>query len=292
MTPPFITESEGELKSLLMKVKEESNKVGLKFNIQKLTSWYPVPPLRDNRWRNSGNVTDFIVLCSNITADGDCSHEIKNICSWEKNYDKPRQPIKRQSHYFTNKGPYSQSYGFSSSHVWKWELDHKESWVQKNRCFWTVVLEKTFESPLDFKEIKPVNRKGNQPWILIGRTDAEAPVLWPPDGKNRLIRKDPDAEEDWMQEKKGMTKDEMVRWHPWLSGPEFEQAAGNGKGQGSLECSVPWDHKLSDTVKWVNNYLSLISILSFWECSRHLFFFFFFSPWYSGEKRLICLLTS
>ena len=153
-----------------------------------------------------------------------------------------------------------------------WELDHKESWVQKNRCFWTVVLEKTFESPLDCKEIKPVNCKGNQPWILIERTDAEAPVLWPPDGKNQLIRKDPDAEKDWMEEENGMTKDEMVGWHPWLSGCEFEQAPQDGKGQGSLECCIPWDHKESDTTKRVNNYLSLISILSFWE---YLLFFFF-----------------
>ena len=132
-------------------------------------------------------VTDFIFLGSNITADGDCSMKLKTFAPWKKNYDKPRQHIKRQSHYFTNKGPYSQRYGFSSSHVWMWELDHKESWVQKNRCFWTVVLEKTLESPLDCKEIKPVNHKGNQPCILIERTDTEAPVLWPPDGKNQLI---------------------------------------------------------------------------------------------------------
>ena len=194
--------------------------------------------------------------------------KLKMFAPWEKNYGKPRQHIKRQSHYFTNEGPYSQSYGFSSSRVRMLELGHKESWVQKNRCFWTLVLEKTLESPL------PVNRKGNQPWIFIERTDAEAPVLWPPDGKNQLIRKDPDAEKDWMQEKNGMTKDEMVGWHPWLSGREFEQAPGDGKGQGSLKCSIPWDHKESDTTKRVNNYLSLISILSFWECSRHLFFLF------------------
>ena len=218
--------------------------------------------------------------------------KLKTFAPWEKNYDKPRQHIKSQSHYFTNKGPYSQSYGFSSSHVWMLELDHKESWVQKNRCFWTVVLKKTLESPLDCKEIKPVNRKGNQPWILIERTDAEAPVLWPSDGKNQLIRKDPDAEKDWMQDEKGMTKDEMVEWHPWLSGREFEQGLGDGKGQGSLECSIPWDNKESETTKQVNNYLSLISILSFWKCYHHLFFFFFFSLWYSGENRLVCLLTS
>ena len=112
------------------------------------------------------------------------------LAPWKKSHDKPRQHIKKQRHYFTNKGPYSQSYGFSSSHVWMWELDHKESSVLKNWCFWTVVLVKTLESPLDSKEIKPVNSKGNQSWIFIGRTDAEAPILWPPDAKNWLTGKD------------------------------------------------------------------------------------------------------
>ena len=118
----------------------------------------------------------------------------------------------------------SQSYGFSTSHVWMWELDYKESWAPKNWCFWTVVLEKTLESPLDSKEIQPVNPKGNQPWIFIGRTDAEAPVLWPPDAKNWHIGKDPDAGKDWRQEEKWTIEDEMVGWHHWLSGREFEQA--------------------------------------------------------------------
>ena len=137
--------------------------------------------------------------------------------------DKPRQHIKKKRHYFANKGPYSQSYGFSSSHVWMWDLDHKESWVLKNWCFWTVVLEKTLESPLDCTEIKPVNPKGNQSWIFIGRTDAEAevPILWPPD-KSWFTRKDPDTGKDWRQEEKGTTEDEMVGWHHWLDGHEFE----------------------------------------------------------------------
>ena len=115
------------------------------------------------------------------------------------------QHINKQSHYFANKGPYSQSYGFSSSHVWMWEVDD-EGWMPKNWCFWTVVLEKTLESPLDCKEIKPVNPKGNQPWIFIGRTDAEAetPILWPPDLKCWFIRKDPAAGKDWRQEEKGI----------------------------------------------------------------------------------------
>ena len=124
------------------------------------------------------------------------------------------------------KGTYSQSYGFSSGHVQMWELDHKEGWVPKNRCFRTVVLEKTLQSPLDCKEIKPVNPKGNQPWMFIGRTDAEAeaPILWPPDAKNWLIGKDPDAGKDWGQERKGATEDEMVGWHRRLRGHEIEQA--------------------------------------------------------------------
>ena len=124
---------------------------------------------------------------------------------------------------FSNKGLSSQSYGFFSSCVWMWELDHKKSWVQKNWCFWTVVLEKTLESLLDCKEIKSVNPKGNQPWIFIGRTDAEAEALipWPPDVKSWLTGKDPDAGKDWGQEEKGTTEDEMAGWHHWLDGHEF-----------------------------------------------------------------------
>ena len=126
--------------------------------------------------------------------------------------------------YFTNKDLSSQSYGFSSSHVWIWELDYKESWAPKNWWFWTVVLEKTLESPLDCKEIQPVHPKGDQSWIFIGRTDAEAetPILWPPDVKNWLIRKDSDAGKDWRQEEKETTEDDMVVWRYWLDGYEFE----------------------------------------------------------------------
>ena len=125
-----------------------------------------------------------------------------------------------------------------------WELDHKEGWAPKNWYFWTVVLEKTLESPLDCKEIKPVNRKGNQPWIFIGQPDAEVevPVLWPPDStfQSWLIGKDPEAGKDWRQEEKGETQDEMVGWHHWLNGHEFEQTSGDGEGQRSLVCSSPW----------------------------------------------------
>ena len=120
--------------------------------------------------------------------------KLKDACSLKKSYDKPRQHIKKQRHYFANKGLFSQSYGFSSGHVCMWELDHKEGWVLKNWWFWTVLLEQTLESPLDCKEIQPVHPKGDQSWISIGRTDAEAPILWPPDAKIWVIRKDPDAE--------------------------------------------------------------------------------------------------
>jgi len=135
-----------------------------------------------------------------------------------------------------------------------WELDYKESWVLKNWCFWTVVLEKTLESPLDCKEIKPINPKGNQFWIFFGRTDAEAetPILRPPDAKNWLIWKDLVAGKDWRQEDKGMTEDEMVGWHHQLDGHGFEQALGVGDGQGSLACCSPWSRKELNTTEQLN----------------------------------------
>ena len=162
---------------------------------------------------------DFIFLDSQVTLDGDCSHDIRrHLLLGKKAMTKH---IKKQRHHFSHKGPFSQIYGFSRSHVRMWELDHKEDWVVKNWCFWTAVLEKTLESPLDCKEIKPVNSKGNQPWIFIASTDTEAPILWPPDVKWQLIRKDPDAGKDSRQEEKGMTEDEMVGWHHRLNGHEF-----------------------------------------------------------------------
>ena len=132
------------------------------------------------------------------------------LAPWKKSYDKSRQCIKKQRHHFAKKGLYSQSYGFSSSHVWMWELDHEEDWVLKNWCFWTVVLEKILESPLDCKDIKPVNPKGHQPWIFIGRTDAEAaaPIFWPPDVKSQLIGKDPDA---------GRGEGSDREWYGWIA---------------------------------------------------------------------------
>ena len=165
-----------------------------------------------NRWETLATVTNFIFGGFKITADSNCCHEIKrclllgrkvmtNLCSL----------LKKQRHYLANKGLSSQRYGFSSSQVWMWELDYKESWVQKNWCFWTVVLEKTLKSPLDCKEIQPVNPKENQSWIFIGRTDAkvETPILQSPDAKNWLIWKDPDAGQDWRWEEKGQ---QGMRW--------------------------------------------------------------------------------
>ena len=190
---------------------------------------------------------------------------------------------KKSRDHFAGKGPSSQSYGFSSSHVWMWELDYKESWY-----FWTVALEKTLESPLDCKEIKPLHPgvsdgqgglvccdswgckqsemtelldwtelKENQLWIFTGRTDAEteALVLWPPDAKSQLIGKEPVVGKDWRQEEKGITEDEMAGWHHWLNGHEFEQTPGDDKGQGSLVCCSPWGHKELDPTERLNNNL-------------------------------------
>ena len=173
---------------------------------------------------------------------------------WKESYNQPRQHIKKQRRYFVNKGPSSQSYGFSSSHVWMWEFDYKESWVQKNWCFWTMVLEKTLESPLDCKEIQPVHPKGDQSWVSTGGTDVEAetPILWPPDTKSWLIWKDCDARKDWGQEEKGMTEDEMVGWHHRLNGHRFGWTLAVGDGQGGLACCGSWDCKESDMTEQLN----------------------------------------
>ena len=176
------------------------------------------------------------------------------LASLKESYDKPRQHIKKQRHYFANKNLHIQSYGLSSSHVvWMWELDHKEGWMPKNWCFWTVVLEKTLESPLEVKEIKPVHPKGNQPWIFIGRTFAEALILWPLDAKSWLIGKVPDSGKDWGQEENGVTEDEMSGWYHWHNGHEFEQTQGHREGQGRLVCCIPLGRKESDTTYPLNN---------------------------------------
>jgi len=143
---------------------------------------------------------------------------------------------------------------FPVGHVWMWELDCEEGWALKNWCFWTVVLEKTLESPLDCKEIQPVHSKGGQPWVFFGRNDAKAetPVLWLPHAKSWLIGKDSDAGRDWGQEEKGMTEDEMAGWHRRLDGREFDWAPGDGDGQGGLACFDSWGSKESDTTEQLN----------------------------------------
>ena len=194
-----------------------------------------------NRWGNNGN--------SDRPYFGELqSHcrwwlqpwTYKTLTPWRKNYDQHRQHIKKQRHYFANKGASSQSYSFSSSYVWMWELDYKESWALKNWCFCTVVLEKTLESPLECKEIKPFNPKGNQSWIFLGRTDAEAEtlILWPPDAKNWLLWKDPDAGKDLRQEERGQQR---MRWLDGITSlmDMFQQAPGVGDEQGSLACCSP-----------------------------------------------------
>ena len=172
---------------------------------------------------NSGNSHRLYFWGSKITADGDCIYEFKRWLLLGRKVMTNLDRILKSRHYFANKGPSSQGYGFSSSYVWMWELNCKDNWALKNWWFWTVVLEKTLESPLDCKEFKSVLPKGNQSSVFIGRTDleAETPVLCPRDAKSWLTWKDPDAGKDWRQEEKGTTEDEMVGWHHWLSGHEF-----------------------------------------------------------------------
>ena len=175
-----------------------------------------------NIWGNSENSDSLFLGGSKITVYAEWSHEIKRCLLLGRNIMTNLDSIKCRD--IANKCPSSHSYGFSSSHVWMWNLDYKESWVPKNWWFWTVVLEKTLESLLDCKEIQSGHPKGNQSWIVTGMTDAEAetPMLWPPDGKIWLIWKVPDTGKDWRQEEKGTTEDEMVGWHHWLDGHAFE----------------------------------------------------------------------
>ena len=173
------------------------------------------------------------------------------IASWQECYDKPRQYIKKQRHHFANEDPCCWAYGFSNSHVWLWELDCKEGRLPKNWCFQTAILEKTLESPLDSKEIKPV----------VGRTDAEAeaPTLWPPDAKSWLIWKDPNAGKDWRQKEKRVIEYKMAGQHHWFNGHELGQTLGDSEGQGSLVCCRSWGHEDSDTTRWLNNKIVFLS---------------------------------
>ena len=261
----LMAESKEELKSLLMKVKEESEKPGLKLNIQKMKIMASSP---FTSWQIDGETDRLFSGLQNHCGQWLQSWNLKTLPPWKKSYDKPRQCIKKQRHYFANKGLPSQSYGFSSSYVWMWELDHKESWVMKNRCFWTVALEKTLESSLDSTENKPVHPKGNQSWIFIGGTDAEAEalILWLPDEKSQLLGKDPDAGKDWKQEEKEMTENEMVGWYHWLNGHEFEQTLGDGEGQGSLACCIPWGCKETCLSNWTTTIYCKIATLEWgWD---------------------------
>ena len=244
-----------------MKVKEESEKVGLKLNIQKMkimasspiTSW-------DIYGETVEKVSDFILGGSKITADGGCSHEIKRHLLPGRKVMTNLDSIKKQRYHFVNKDPSSQGYGFSSSHVWMWELDYKESWAPKNWWFWTVVLQKTLASPLDCKQIQLVHPKGNQSWVFIGRTDVEAetPIFWPPDAKSWLIWKDPDIRKDWRQEEKGTTEDEMVSWHHhqwtwvWVNSGSWWWTGRPGmlRFMGSQSVRHDWATELNWTEKW------------------------------------------
>ena len=173
-----------------------------------------------NRWRKNGNSDWLFSWAPKSLQMVTAAMKLKDAYSLGGKYDQPRQHIKKQRQYFANKGLSSQSYGFFSSQVWTRDLDYKESWAPKNWCFWTVVFEKTFERPLDCKDIQPVHPTGDQSWVFIGRTDVEAetPILWPPDPRRWLIGKDPDAGRDSRQEEKGTTEDEMTGWHHRLDG--------------------------------------------------------------------------
>ena len=173
---------------------------------------------------------------------------------WKESYDQPRQHIEKQRYCFANKGPSGQGYGFSSSHVWMWGLDYKERWVPNSWCFWTVVLEKTLECPLDYKEIQPVHPKEISTEYSLERLMLmlKTPILWPPDAKKWLLGKDPNSGKDLGQEEKGTTEDVVVGCHHCLSEHEFEQVPGVDDGQRGLECCRPWGRKYSDTTEWLN----------------------------------------
>ena len=213
-----------------------------------------------NRWGHNGSSERFYFGGSKITADGDCNHEIK------RHLLLGRKPMTNLDNILRCKDiTLPTKVRLVKAMVFPVVLYGCESWAIKKAelrridCFWTMVLEKTLESPLDSKEIQPVNPKGNQSWIFTGRTDAETetPILWPPDAKNQLLWKDPDAGKDWRWEEKGMTKDEMVGWRHRLDGHEFEYAPEAGGGQGSLACCSPWCQKESDRTEWLNGTVHL-----------------------------------
>ena len=220
-------------------------------------------------------VRDFIFLCSKITVDGDCSHEIKrHLLIGRKAMTNLDSILKSRDITLPTKVHLVKAL-VSNSHVWIWELDYKESWALKNWCFWTVVLEKTLESPLDCKEIQPVHPKENQSWLFIGKIDAKAetPILWPPDLKYWLIWKDLDAGKDWRQEEQGVTEDELVEWHHWLNGHEFEYTLEVGDGWGGLACSSPWGCKELDMTEWLNQIVHIkTACATVWPWAVTIFF--------------------
>ena len=176
------------------------------------------------------------------------------LAPWKKSYDQLRQHIKKQRHYFANKGLYNQGYGFSSGHVWIWQLDYKKKLSTKELMLLNCGVGGDSWESLGLQEIQLVHPKGDQSWVFIGKTDVEAetPILWPPHVKSWLFGKDPDAGKDWRQEEKGTTEDEMAGWHHRLSGREFEWTPGVGDGQGGLACCSPWGLKESDRTEWLN----------------------------------------
>ena len=199
-------------------------------------------------------VTDFLFLDSKITVDGDWSCESrKRLFLGRKTMTNLDSVLKSKDITLPTKGPYRQGFGLSRGHICLWELDRKEGRVPKNWCLQTVVLEKTLESPLDIKEIKSVSFKGNQPWILTGRTDAEVPIFRSPDENSQLTGKDPAAGEDWGQKEKRASEDEVAGWYHWCNGHELGQTLGDGEGEGGLACCSPWRRKESDTTGWLNN---------------------------------------
>ena len=204
-------------------------------------------------------VTNLFLLGSEVTADGDCSHETRKYLLLGR---KARQCAEKQRHYSADESPYSQGCGLPSGHAQLWELDCKEDGALKNQCLPTVVLEKTPESPLDSKEIKPVNLKGNQPWVLNGRTDAEVetPVFWSFDVNSWLIGKVPDAGKDRGLKEKRASEDEMAGWHHQCNGHELRQTSGDGDGQRGLACCSPCVCKQSDTTGWLNKNKVLLQI--------------------------------
>ena len=240
----LMAESEEELKTLLMTVREESEKV----EDHGIWSHH----LMGNRWGNSGWL--YFLGGSRITADGDCSHEIKrHLFLGRKVMTNLDSILKTRDITLSTKIHLVKAMVFPVV-VYMWELDYKERWALKNWCFYTVVLEKTLESPLDCKEIQSVHPKGDQSWVFIGRTDVEAetPILWPPDLKSWLIWQGPDAGKDWRQDEKGMAEDEMIGWHHPLNGHGFRWTLGVGDGQGGLACCGSWGRKESDKTEWLN----------------------------------------